>query len=97
MKPSSPCKGCPALRNLINGAWCPAVGQYVEHVTTIKCNKTMKARKFFDLVVEMRRLQREYFKTKDSVILQKSKAVETEIDKEIERVLNIVGKEGGAA
>lgn len=41
---------------------------------------------FFDKVVEMRRLQKEYFKTRSPFVLEKSKAVEKEIDNEIKRV-----------
>lgn len=49
----------------------------------------MNARQFFDKVVEMRRLQKEYFKTRSHLTLEKSKAVEKEIDKEIKRVQDI--------
>ncbi|GFI38288.1 hypothetical protein IMSAGC016_00048 [Muribaculaceae bacterium] len=43
----------------------------------------MNARQFFDKVVEMRRLQKEYFKSRSHLTLEKSKAVEREIDQEI--------------
>lgn len=46
----------------------------------------MDKRMFFDKVVEMRRLQKEYFKTRSPFILEKSKAVERDIDNEIKRV-----------
>ena len=49
----------------------------------------MNARQFFDKVVEMRRLQKEYFKTRSHLTLEKSKAIEKEIDKEIKRVQDI--------
>lgn len=49
----------------------------------------MNARQFFDKVVEMRRLQKEYFKSRSHLILEKSKAVEREIDQEIKRVQDI--------
>ncbi len=49
----------------------------------------MNARQFFDKVVEMRRWQKEYFKTRSHVALEKSKVIEREIDKEIKRVQDI--------
>lgn len=49
----------------------------------------MNARQFFDKVVAMRKLQKEYFKTRSHLTLEKSKAVEKEIDKEIKRVQDI--------
>lgn len=49
----------------------------------------MNARLFFDKVVEMRRLQKEYFKSRSHLVLEKSKAIEKEIDKEIKRVQDI--------
>ncbi|GFI01098.1 hypothetical protein IMSAGC004_03509 [Bacteroidaceae bacterium] len=49
----------------------------------------MNARQFFDKVVEMRRLQKEYFKSRSHLTLEKSKAVEREIDQEIKRVQDI--------
>lgn len=49
----------------------------------------MNARQFFDKVVEMRRLQKEYFKSHSHLVLEKSKAIEKEIDKEIKRVQDI--------
>lgn len=42
----------------------------------------MNARQFFDKVVEMRRLQKEYFKSRSHLTLEKSKAVEREIDQD---------------
>lgn len=51
----------------------------------------MNSREFFDKVALMRRLQREYFKTRKSAALNKSKAVEKEVDAEIERVNAILG------
>lgn len=49
----------------------------------------MNARQFFDKVVEMRRLQKVYFKSRNHFILEKSKLIEKEIDKEIKRVQDI--------
>lgn len=46
---------------------------------------------FIELVREMRNAQKEYFKTRNQTALRNSKALETEIDKEIERVNNIIG------
>ena len=45
---------------------------------------------FFDLVSEMRSSQKEYFKTRSSQSLQKSKELERKVDAEIERVNNII-------
>ena len=50
----------------------------------------MTAREFFDKVAQMRQCQKEYFKTRSGMALQKSKAVEREIDAEIERVNTIL-------
>lgn len=49
----------------------------------------MNAKLFFDKVVEMRRLQKEYFKSRSLSILDKSKKIEREIDDEIKRVQTI--------
>lgn len=46
----------------------------------------MNTRQFFDKVVEMRRLQKEYFKSRSPFVLDKSKKIEKEIDDEIKRV-----------
>lgn len=50
----------------------------------------MTPREFFDKVAQMRQYQKEYFKTRSGMALQKSKTLEREIDTEIERVNNIV-------
>lgn len=46
----------------------------------------MNAKQFFDLVSEMRKTQKEYFKTHNQTVLQHSKDLEKLVDKEIERV-----------
>lgn len=50
----------------------------------------MKARDFFDLVREMREAQRSYFLTRSRDLLEKSKALEREVDREISRVDTIL-------
>lgn len=46
----------------------------------------MNAKEFFDKVVEMRKLQKEYFRKRDAMVLKKAKEIEAEIDAEIQRV-----------
>lgn len=46
----------------------------------------MNARDFFDLVREMREAQRSYFLTRSKDLLEKSKQLEREVDREISRV-----------
>ena len=60
----------------------------------IKCKK-MNARAFFDLVSDMRKLQRDYFATGDKTVLAAAKRVERQVDDEIERVNRILGEKGG--
>lgn len=55
----------------------------------------MNAKEFFDLVSDMRNAQKEYFATRTMGNLEKSKQLERQVDKEIERVKNIT-KCGGA-
>ena len=50
----------------------------------------MKARQFFDLVVEMRKAQKAYFKRRTQENFKTSIAIELQVDKEIERVLKIL-------
>lgn len=52
----------------------------------------MDPKTFFTKVALMRKLQKEYFKTRTQTSLRQSKALESEIDREIERVYNIIGK-----
>lgn len=46
----------------------------------------MNPRTFFEKVAIMRDTQKEYFRTRSQEVLRKSKSLETEIDREIERV-----------
>lgn len=50
----------------------------------------MKARQFFDLVTQMRSAQKRYFRTRTPAALNESKALEKQVDEEIERVTNIL-------
>lgn len=47
---------------------------------------TMNARQFFEKVALLRETQKEYFRTRSHEALRKSKALEAEIDNEIQRV-----------
>lgn len=51
----------------------------------------MNARQFFDKVALMRKLQKEYFRTRSKTALNQSKAVEQEVDAEIARVHETLG------
>lgn len=55
---------------------------------TIRLHIDMTARQFFDLVVIMRKLQREYFRSggRDQKTLLLAKDVERKVDEEIKRV-----------
>lgn len=53
----------------------------------------MNSRVFFDKVALMRRLQKEYFKTRSKTVLEQCKAVEKEVDVEIKRVNAIIGNQ----
>ncbi len=46
----------------------------------------MNSRTFFEKVALMREAQKDYFRTRSNDALRKSKALEAEIDREIERV-----------
>lgn len=52
----------------------------------------MKAVQFFKLVEELRKYQKEYFKTRSKEALQQSKALEKRVDDEILRVNEIMKK-----
>lgn len=51
----------------------------------------MNSREFYDKVVQMRRAQKIYFRTRSSAALQKSRQIEKEIDDEIKRVEEVLG------
>ena len=50
----------------------------------------MNAREFFYLVSNMRRAQRDYFNTREQLDLRRARALEIEVDKEIDRVKQIL-------
>lgn len=50
----------------------------------------MTPKEFFDLVKEMRSLQKEYFKTRSTEVLIKCTLVEKQVDAEIARVEKIM-------
>lgn len=50
----------------------------------------MNAREFFDLVSEMRKAQKDYFKTRRTGSLNLSKQLEKQVDDEIQRVNDIL-------
>lgn len=50
----------------------------------------MTGKEFFGLVRRMRRAQREFFATRDYTILQESKRLEGEVDREIDRLCEIL-------
>lgn len=50
----------------------------------------MDARTFFYLVAEMREAQKAYFKTRDGGVFRAARKLENEVDREIERVRQIV-------
>lgn len=52
----------------------------------------MNSREFFDKVALMRKMQKDYFKTRSSMALSRSKQLEKEIDDEIKRVEGILGR-----
>ena len=55
----------------------------------------MNAREFFYLVAQMRSAQKEYFKSRDQLVLRAARKLENEVDKEIERVRAIVNESEG--
>lgn len=50
----------------------------------------MNAREFFYLVSNMRRAQRDYFNTREQLDLRRARALENEVDREIDRVKHIL-------
>lgn len=57
----------------------------------------MNAREFFYLVADMRRTQREYFKTRDQQTLRAARALEGDVDREIARVKALLAEKEGAS
>lgn len=49
----------------------------------------MTAREFYNIVVKMRKAQRDYFRTRSQRSLTESKQLERQVDAEIERVTKI--------
>ena len=54
----------------------------------------MNSKQFFEAVVKMRQLQKEYFRTRLSITLQASKKQEKLIDDEISRVNSVLSNKG---
>lgn len=54
----------------------------------------MNSRDFFYMVAQMREAQKAYFKTRDPKVFRAARKLENEIDKEIERVRQIVSCQG---
>lgn len=50
----------------------------------------MNAREFFYLVAQMRRAQRDYFNTREQLDLRRARALENDVDREIDRVKQIL-------
>lgn len=50
----------------------------------------MTAREFFYLVAQMRRAQRDYFNTREQIDLRRARALENDVDREIDRVKQIL-------
>lgn len=53
----------------------------------------MNAREFFYLVAQMRHAQSEYFKRRDPLVLRAARKLETEVDREIQRVREILASQ----
>lgn len=56
----------------------------------------MTAERFFERVAYLRKLQKQYFKTRDTKVLQKCRQVEVELDAEIARVTEIKQRQSEA-
>jgi len=54
----------------------------------------MTSKEFFYLVAQMRQAQREYFKYRDQLVLRAARKLEIEVDKEIDRVREILAAQG---
>ena len=48
----------------------------------------MDTKEFYSKVAEMRKLQKDYFRHRDDIVLKKAKELEREVDAEIERYNN---------
>lgn len=68
-------------------------GEYVFSQLKEGGKKKMTPKDFFDKVAAMRQAQRDYFKNRDKDTLIRSKMLEKEVDKEIERVNEIIKKQ----
>lgn len=55
----------------------------------------MNSREFFYLVAQMRSAQKEYFKSRDQLVLRAARKLENEVDKEIARVRAILNESEG--
>lgn len=53
----------------------------------------MNHREFFELVAKMRCAQNDYFRARDQFTLRRCKAIEKEVDTEIQRVYTIINQE----
>lgn len=53
----------------------------------------MTAREFYNLVVKMRKAQRDYFRTRWQRPLNESKELEAQVDAEIERVEEVLKRQ----
>ena len=50
-------------------------------------------KQFIELVVEMRRTQKEFFKSRNYTVMQKSKILEKEVDEKAAEILNIFNQD----
>lgn len=53
----------------------------------------MNAREFFYLVAQMRTAQKEYLKSKNPIVFRTCRALENDVDREINRVRAIVNEQ----
>lgn len=53
----------------------------------------MNAREFFYLVAQMRAAQKNYFATRDNNVFRAARKLENEVDREIERVRQIIAEQ----
>lgn len=57
----------------------------------------MNSREFFYLVAEMRRVQKEYFKTRNQMAFRHARSLEDQIDREIARVKAVISQQEAAS